>query len=274
MLKTDIPVPSDPVPTVRVRTGVDRIIRTIKPAPRIIRPTPEEDAKFAQLRELGQELHIPILTHKWRFVNRDRDGNVVDDVEMWADSFVRNAYNHLASQMMSKNGDGAAFTGGDINFTQVSSTLVTGNRGIRIGDANQNLEDTATSGLRGPAADNGRGIVVGSSATAFSFEHTALQAIIAEGTAAGQLNYTAQTALADAFAALVYTVTHQRFFNNNSGGNVSVNEVGMYLDMNNSTVVTTVVPVMTARDVLGATIVVPDTGQLDVSYDMALTFPA
>ena len=63
-----------------------------------------------------------------------------------------------------------------------------------------------------------------------------------------------------------------RYFNNNSGGDVSVNEVALSLRgyKPGSTVPYNY---MTARDKLITTVVVPDTGQLKVTYTVQLTYP-
>ena len=61
-----------------------------------------------------------------------------------------------------------------------------------------------------------------------------------------------------------------RYFNNNSGGNVNVNEVGIvaYLQGQYNQ------NYMMSRDKLAATITVPNTGQLRVTYTIQLTYPA
>jgi hypothetical protein len=64
-----------------------------------------------------------------------------------------------------------------------------------------------------------------------------------------------------------------RYFNNNSGADVSVNEVALALRgyQPGSSVPYNY---MTARDKLIATVTVPNTGQLKVTYTVQLTYPA
>jgi hypothetical protein len=62
-----------------------------------------------------------------------------------------------------------------------------------------------------------------------------------------------------------------RYFNNNSGGNVDINEASIYAaiyvnDPGNYVAV--------CRDKLASTVTVHDTGQLKVTYTIQLTYPA
>ncbi|GAH72404.1 unnamed protein product, partial [marine sediment metagenome] len=60
-----------------------------------------------------------------------------------------------------------------------------------------------------------------------------------------------------------------RYFNNNSGGNVDVNEVALVTNgyFGGAHIW------MQSRDKLGATVTVPSTGQLKVTYTVELTYP-
>ena len=64
-----------------------------------------------------------------------------------------------------------------------------------------------------------------------------------------------------------------RYFNNNSGADVDVTEVAIVSHgyRPNSSTDTYY---MMARDLLTATVTVPDTGQLKVTYTIQLTYPA
>jgi len=63
-----------------------------------------------------------------------------------------------------------------------------------------------------------------------------------------------------------------RYFNNNSGGDVAVNEVALVVNQPQGG------PVygkwVQARDKLASTVTVPNTGQLKVTYTVQLTYPA
>jgi len=74
------------------------------------------------------------------------------------------------------------------------------------------------------------------------------------------------------YADTTLTNTLIRYFNNNSGGNVSVNEVALvckYFLYGAGLMI-----MLLSRDKLGATVTVPDTGQLKVTYTIELAYPA
>jgi hypothetical protein len=250
----------------------------------IVSIDPMEEAEYRQLRRLGQRLHIPILEALWELEVLDREGRPVQRLRQRSHSFVRNAYNHLLSQLAAKNGDGGAvFGGGFINIRDTVGSVRTGNFPILTGhDSNSSSTqslDVASSfgqGVLAAAGIDTKGIVVGSGSNPESFEDYALQSRILNGTTAGRLSYIQSEPVAVSYDAgtLTLTVTHARFFNNNSGGPIDVNEVGIYLVGKTGYGGTSNITWMAARDRLGATVTVPDTGQLKVTYTISLTYPA
>ena len=134
--------------------------------------------------------------------------------------------------------------------------------------------DKLLKGAGAGAAITLYGILVGSGTSAESFEDYVLQTLIAEGTGAGQLNYVATDVPTKSYVAgtKTWTITWIRYMNNNSGGDVSVNEValvtrGEIAGLSN-------VRWAMSRDKLGATVTIPNTGQLKVTYSLSLTFPS
>ncbi|GAI67465.1 unnamed protein product, partial [marine sediment metagenome] len=100
-----------------------------------------------------------------------------------------------------------------------------------------------------------------------------LQTKIIEGTGAGELNYAESEAIDKSYADTTWTHTLVRYCNNNSGGNVSVNEVALvcrYHIYGEDTVCS----ILLSRDKLGSTVTVPDTSQLKVTYTIELAYPA
>jgi len=63
-----------------------------------------------------------------------------------------------------------------------------------------------------------------------------------------------------------------RYFNNNSGGDVNVNEVALVLNQPQGGAVYG--KWMQSRDKLASTVTVPNTGQLKVTYTVQLAYPA
>ena len=183
-------------------------------------------------------------------------------------SWVRNAYNCVLTQLAGINCDGT-YAAGSTGMKQIGGTVASGKaQGLLREDLTCEDPTTLANGLVSPAATI-YGIAVGSNNTAESFEDYKINTKIAHGNAAGQLSY--GQSLYPATKSYVagtktYTAIHTRYFNNNSGGDVTVRECTIEMQ-NQSTVY------CTCRDVF-ADVVVPNTGQLKVTYTFTLTYPA
>ncbi len=79
------------------------------------------------------------------------------------------------------------------------------------------------------AADNTFGIQLGTGSTAVDRDDNALVTLIADGSAAGQLDHLATTFSARVAIAGGYRFTISRQVNNNSGGSITVEEIGLAL---------------------------------------------
>jgi len=227
---------------------------------------PKEEQQFAELKKLAQKLHIPIPEAFITLEVFDKDGKLIQRHRQRSHSWVRNAYNMMFSNAAQKDVDDVTFGAGKLCFKNTAGTL---RNAALIGAPSGSVDGTA-QGYRAPAGADTKGILVGSGTNAESFEDFALQTPIAEGTGADELNHVESEAHSVAYADTTLTDTLIRYFNNNSGGNVLVNEVGiveygMFATMNY---------ILMVRDVLGATVTVPDTGQLKVTYTISLTYPA
>jgi len=232
-------------------------------------PKEERDAK--KLRELAGRLHIPMPETFWK-LEVFKDGQLIQKHHQRSHSWTRNAYNHLFCEMASKNGSDNTFVGGKLSTKNTAGIVKFGASGISH-HPNDSIDiANASDGILTPAAQSSKGIVVGSGINAESFEDFALQTQIAEGVGAGQLNYVASNLHDIGYAALVLTDEQIRYFNNNSGGNVDINEVGIIDGW--SIIGVPWVLALIVRDHLGAVVTVPDTGQLKVTYTIQLTYPA
>lgn len=229
-----------------------------------------KERKYQKLRRLGQELKIPTFEAFLELEVRDGNGRITHHHRQRSHSWVRNAYNHLFCQMAAKDANDATFGAGKLSGKQTNGTV----RGIGypFGYGESNSVDGTSYGLRAAAGIDTKGIQVGSGTNAETFEDYALQTQIANGTGVGQISYIASEVHSIAYDAgtKVLRNTLIRYFNNNSGGNVNVNEVGIvaYLQGQFSQ------NYMMSRDKLPATITVPTTGQLRVTYTIQLTYPA
>jgi hypothetical protein len=92
-----------------------------------------------------------------------------------------------------------------------------------------------------------------------------LGALIAHGTGAGQLTYQASGFNSKAYALKVWTATSKRIFNNNSGGDITVKEIGLYSAYY-------YVYYLTERSVLSPAVTVPNGAQLTATYEISMDF--
>ena len=175
--------------------------------------------------------------------------------------------------MALKNASDGTFGAGYLNF-KITDGGLRSNAGIYFSPAyNSNLDTTVSNapGYIVTAGYDNQGILVGSGTNDESFEDYALQTKITTGNGAGQLSYTISNGHALSYNPATKTMTDQfiRYFNNNSGASINVNEVGL---------VTGVSPggcfCMMSRDKLASTVAIPNTGQLKVTYTIQMTFPA
>lgn len=240
----------------------------------------KEEQQYSQLRKLAQELHIPIFEAFLELEVRDKDGKVIYQHRQRSHSWCRNAYNMMFSQLAGKDADDDTWGAGKLSVKDTGNTLRHGDGPISIGniasDSSLRSVDFAavsSGGLRAIAGDDDYGILIGSGTNAESFEDYVLQTKIVNGTVAGQLSYVESEAHAITWTGGTLTLKNDliRYFNNNSGGSVDVNEVAL---VTRGCVEDEDRLYLLARDKLGATVTVPDTGQLKVTYTISLTYPA
>ena len=227
-----------------------------------------EEKQYDELRKLGQKLHIPIPEAFWELEVTDKNGKVTQRHKQRSHSWVRNAYNLLLSQMAGANAEGG-FGAGGLSVKDTGGTVRSGGS-ISIGSTGTYFNNPGNA-FRAPAAIATYGIQVGSGTNAESFEDYVLQTPIAEGSGAGQLNHVLAEDHVRSWSAPILTITHTRYFNNNSGGDVSVNEVAL---TTNGQVSGLGRQFMVSRDKLAATVLVPNTGQLKIDYTIQLTYPS
>ena len=242
----------------------------------------KEEKQYDQLRKLGQELHIPIPEAFWTLDVFDKDGRLIRRHRQRSHSWTRNAYNALFQGLSGAMAKDQTFGAGLLSMKRFNSQVkpaIGDDYFICMGsDQNGNTRCTAEGSLYctflAAAAFDGCGIQVGSGTDAESFEDYVLQTQILEGSGAGQLNHVASELPAVTYAALTLTNTLIRYFNNNSGGNIDVNEVALMAHMMFYTGAGQASHFLYSRDKLPATVTVPDTGQLKVTYTIELTYPS
>lgn len=235
-----------------------------------------EELRYTRLRKLGQELHIPIPEAFWELEVFDREGKLIHRHRQRSHSWVRNAYNLLFCQLAGKGPTDGAFGPGLLSGKETDGNVRYGTGVLALTRYFYDSPDGTEYGYRAPAAVDNRGIMVGSGTAVESFEDYALQTKIANGTGAGQISYIQSEANSITYDAANKILKNSliRYFNNNSGGNVSVNEVGLVWHTYRPVSGSYDAYFLASRDLLAATVIVPNTGQLKVTYTIQLTYPA
>jgi len=242
----------------------------------------KEERQYKRLKELGQKLGIPVPEAFLTLEVLDRDGKLIQRHRQRSHSWVRNAYNVIFCQLAGKDADDVAFGAGKLCQKDTTGILREGDYPAAIAAGTGSAPRLATSdglsagasnsGYRVAASEDGWGIIVGSGINVESFEDYVLQTPIAEGAGPGQLSHAQSEDHSISYAALVMKNELVRYFNNNSGGNVSVNEVALVAGAGGSIASTN--KVLMSRDKLASTVTIPDTGQLRVTYTIQLTYPS
>ncbi|MBA7542273.1 hypothetical protein ES705_34593 [subsurface metagenome] len=230
----------------------------------------KEERRYRQLRKLGQDLHIPMPEAFLELEVRDKEGRVIQKHRQRSHSWVRNAYNALFSVMAGKDlNDTEEWGGGKLSLKDSAGIIRTGNGPYGYGTTSA---DGTEKGYRAPAGNSYSGIQVGSGVGVESFEEYVLGTQIENGTDPGKLAHAESEPHSITYTAGTKTLKNElaRYFNNNSGGAIDVNEVALRP--------AAIEPMsgyyLFSRDKLPETVTVPDTGQLKVTYTIQLTYPA
>jgi hypothetical protein len=225
-------------------------------------------------------LRVPVPEQFMEIMVHDADGKLIDHRGGRAHSWTRNAYNLLFMEMAGSTNYTPfnVYAAGGLAYKDQLGNLKSSSQSSIYGMYTDGVDayesaDSSKSGYRGASNSNANGILVGSSDAAENFDDYILAAKIVSGTAAGQLSYAMQEVHVRSYdsGAKVFQNELKRFFNNNSGGNVSVSEIGLSGYIGQSS---TGYYVLMARDVLPSPVTVPNGGQLTVIYLIKLQYPA
>ena len=210
---------------------------------------PIEEAKFAELKDKCRELGVPAPPEiHIGFQVHDKNGVLIFDDLQRGHSWTRNYYNLLYARATSGVGSGSAsFMAGYMSQKRQSGSI-----------------DNIIVGIPSSLILT---IIVGTGDTAFSVEQTNLATQIADGSGAGQLSHQPMAAAVSTYTAGTKTwkTTRQRIFNNNSGGIITLKEVGILSD--NYTY-------LVERSLLDPAVAVPVGAQLTVTYEITMDFSA
>lgn len=141
---------------------------------------------------------------------RDKNGQLKDYSKQKANSIVRSFIDILYATFIE-----TGFVSGGVDTTDNTRSLVS-NSVMNVAA----LLNNATYGL-----------VVGTGSTAVAVTQTKLVTKIANGTGSGQLTHGAVALTTPATAGSTRSFTIQRTFTNNSSGSITINEVGIYVQV-------------------------------------------
>jgi len=223
--------------------------------------TEDEKIKLARITQDCLDTHV--FNPPKTFVNLavfDKTGLEIERHELLSKSWTRNFYNMLFCLFTDTPTSylGATFGAGYLACKQTSGTVFSSTT-FSLGN----------SAFIGPLGSTVNGILVGTSDSAETLESYILGSLIANGTGAGQLSYTAQKATIASYdsGTKKMTGTMRRYLNNNSGADITVKEIGLASDYSTA-------KLLQNRDVLPTPVTVPNGGQLKIDYVMELVYPA
>lgn len=212
-----------------------------------------------EIKKPDKEISQPgELTAYCELIVRKKDGSIRERREFPSKSFVRQFLDLMLVQMQMVQ------ELAPVQIRDISNTL----RDIAM--ASLNFSANAAIGI------DTYGIVAGTGNTAPTINDYALETQIADGVAAGELQY---GNVAFGLPASNVTTSHftiTRDFANNSGGLITVEEIGLYvlgrqgsyIDKGDGAIT---YPFMTIRDVIAGGINVPDGDTLTVNYRLQAT---
>jgi hypothetical protein len=240
----------------KLLTSIVLIAALLFSAPCFAGLDPAEEARHAELKRMCAELKVPAPPEIFiRFQVHDKDGKLIFDDKQRGHSWLRNFYNGMTGALV------GSLAGNTYGAGYLGTKDITGGA-----FANNSPKLLAYAGGAGSTSN---GIVVGTDDTAFSAEQYKLLAIIANGSGAGQFAYSAESAITASYVSgtKTWVFTKVRAMNNNSGGEITVKEIGLHTYLSNS-------PFCLERSVLSPAVAVPNGAQLTVTYEISMDFSA
>ena len=214
---------------------------------------PKEEAKFDELKGMFRDLKLPPPPEIFIGFQVHKDGKLIFDDKQRGHSWTRNFYNYKC--LVGTNATISNITFG-VGYMSSKNTYGT------IGNPPHGIAGVvATAGI-----GSATGIIVGTGDTAFALDQYNLVTPVAHGVGSGQLVYQASVFDSKAYALKVWTSTCKRIFNNNSGGDITIKEVGL---------LPSAAPwgnFLLERSVLSPTVLVPNAAQLTVTYEISMDF--
>jgi hypothetical protein len=239
---------------------------------------PKEEARFDELKAKCRELKVPAPPEIMIGLKvHDHNGILTFDDIQRGHSWTRNYWNSLCSSATGGTSLTLTFGAGLMSGKNTAGSISSGNT-FGSPSGQDGYPNYSNSLVYRYDANSTNGIVVGTSDTAFSIEQYSLGTLITHGNGAGQLAYNISThsGYGSGCPIPAYTggtktweTSHSRIFNNNSGGSITVKEVGIYSSGSFG-----LSAIMMERSVLSPTLAVADGAQLTVTYAISMDFSA
>jgi len=251
--------------------------------PEIIKPSHAEavnnPALWQEFKELCHELELPCPSAIWRF-QVVKDDKVIHEHTEMSGSWLRSMYNWITcSNLLINCNHASTFGAGYINMKNTAGTI-NGSTTLPLtiyyhvnNDSNTPTYATQNSwGFRAGDGNDNYGILVGTDDTAVTFDDYTLIAQVANGNGAGQLAHQGMNAPTRSWTAgtLTFNFNWFRYFNNNSGGDITIYEVGLIAY---ARAVSASSYYLFERHVIALGLEIPDTAQLKCEYDIPLVYP-
>jgi hypothetical protein len=228
-----------------------------------------KESDYAELKELCLELGIP---HVESFIDieyaidQDKEPKHLWEQPQRCHSWVRNAYNMFMSTLGGINMSDASpnWGTGYINLKDTLGNIISASTPNRF-----SANGTPSSGvyLLSPVNNDDYGILVGSDATAESFEHYGLQTQLTEP----NVTHAVMPALALTQNGLTSNVAWSRTLTNASGGQLAFREVALvgrlYLGGSAGYY-------LLSRDLITPALTLNNTGYIIPTYTIGLTYPS
>lgn len=234
-----------------------------------------EEREYRKMEKLGQKLGIPVpgmFLRRQIFLDRKE---TFDSGMLRSHTVNRNYYNLMFCTGAAKNPSDTGDFGTAFLSVKDTGGTIRGDTDDMVGydpsfDHDIRYDDGAGGGLLANAAHITKGIVAGTSSAAESFEGFALTTPIVNGSGGGQMDYSQSELHSITNATLTLKDTLIRDLNNNSGGSITAEEIGIYTDVY---IANTQHSIMITRDLTGGD-VVADAAQYRITYEITLVYPS
>ena len=201
---------------------------------------------------------------------KKRNGKIISARHEPGHSWTRNAWNWFFCNMAFSVCDNSGkFGAGYMSFRRTDGTIDSGNTLFP-----SRVARTSVYGFMSNVSNNVShygGIHVGAGDKDFNVNDHALDSLISGGTGAGQLNFPSMMNFwRGTYADNSWTATLEREFTNNSGGDVTVKEVGLVYKLR--LVANKEYLYLFARDVLNEAVTIASGESLVVQYEITMDF--